>query len=151
MTKSLALAPDTWMAFESRLRGYVRRRVGAASEDDVLGDILLRFVQHRAELEATERPSAWMLRVAANAIADHYRRRAVEQRVIMHVEAEEQREAESATETNGEASRELAQCLLPLIRCLPESYRDALRLTDIEGLTDLPACRWSMTCVSICN
>ena len=63
----------------------MRKRVEPASADDVFGDVMLRLVQHRAELQAAEKPIAWVLRVAANAIADYYRRREVEQRAEEHV------------------------------------------------------------------
>lgn len=139
MTAPRTLTPDAWSAFEARLGVYVRRRVDSVWADDVLGDILLRLVQHRGQFESAANPSAWMFRLAANAIADHYRRRAAEQRATAQLEAADQDGRESTTQGDGSASAELAQCLLPLIRCLPEPYGEALRLTAIEGLTQTVA------------
>lgn len=136
------LTEEAWQAFESRLDAYMRRRVDSASADDVLGDILLGLVQHQGHLEAAASPSAWLFRVASNAIADHYRRRFAEQRAIAQLEvAADQTERESEAQGEGSASAELAQCLLPLLRNLPEPYGEALRLTDIEGLPQPAAAR----------
>lgn len=141
MTARWPLPPDAWRAFEARLRGYVRRRVDSTSVDDVLGDILLRLVQHQAQLASAASPSAWLFRVATNAIADHYRRRSVEQRALAQLGAIDQDGHELEAQGDGSASVELAQCLLPLIRTLPDAYGEALRLTDIEGLTQTAAAR----------
>jgi RNA polymerase sigma-70 factor (ECF subfamily) len=132
------MSAEPWSAFEARLRAYVRRRVDPTAVDDVFGDILLRLVQHRAQLETAVNPSAWLVRVAANAITDHYRRRSAQQKAMAQLEAEDEHGRESAPE---EAAAELAQCLLPLIRSLPEPYGEALRLTDIEGLGQSAAAR----------
>ncbi len=141
MTEQSALTQDSWIAFESKLRTYVRRRVDSASTDDVLGDILLRLIEHQEELEATENPSGWMFRVAANAITDHYRRRSAERRAVARAEAQNTKDVQLVTPTDGSASAELAQCLIPLIRGLPAPYDEALRLTDIEGVTQTAAAK----------
>ena len=141
MAEPLTLTSDAWTSFESRLRAYVRRRVDSASEDDVLGAILLRLVQHQEALEAAENPSAWVFRVAANTITDHYRRRSTEQRLMAQAEAEYQEKVELATPIDDSASVELAQCIIPLIQRLPEPYSSALLLTEIEGITQSAAAK----------
>jgi RNA polymerase sigma-70 factor (ECF subfamily) len=138
MTALRIPSAEPWAVFAASLGSYVRRRVDSTSVDDVLGDILLRLVQHPEQRDTASNPSAWLFRVAANAIADHYRRRSAQQQAIARLEAEDQLRHESAAE---EASAELAQCLLPLIQRLPEPYREALRLTDIDGLAQPTAAR----------
>lgn len=123
-----------WTDFESRLRAYVHKRVEPAAADDVVGDVMLRLVQHRSDLQAADKPVAWTLRVAANAIADHYRRREVEQRKLAEIAAEATSTAGQAGEQPEAPSAELARCLVPLIRGLPAPYDEALLLTEIEGV-----------------
>ena len=108
-------------------------RVDAAWADDVVSDILLRLVSHRAELENARKPMAWIFRVATNAITDHYRRRSTEQRMLIGAAAELKQSPEEPS------NAELAQCLIPMIHGLPPRYKEALLLTDIEGLTQAEA------------
>ena len=79
-----------------------------------------------------------MRRVAANAVADHHRRRQSEQRAVdaLMTAAEPQTDG---TDTASEAAAEVAGCLVPFVRNLPEPYREALLLTDIGGLTQIAA------------
>lgn len=138
MAEQRAESEVPWTAFESRLSAYVRRRVEPGAVEDVVGDILLRLVQHRAALEAARNPIAWTLRLAANAVADHHRRRDVERRALSRAEGEAALESiEDADE--GAAAAEISRCILPLIEGLPAPYRDALLLTEIEGLTQVEA------------
>jgi len=133
--------PDeaTWAAFLTRLRSYVGRRVDAAQRDDLLGDILLRLVQNQSQPAGAERPLAWMYRVAGNAITDHHRRRAVERRALQAAGQDAAIDRTAAAESD--LAGDLAQCLVPLIRQLPEIYAEALMLTEIEGLTQAEAAR----------
>lgn len=134
MSSAIATDRAAWTDFESRLRAYVRKRVDPAAADDVFGDVMLRLVQHRAELEAAENPVAWMLRVAANAIADHYRRREIEQRTLAEMQSETALANSQSGEQQETAAAELARCLVPLIHGLPAPYDEALLLTEIEGV-----------------
>src|SRR5687768_16175290 len=126
----------TWSSVTAQLRAYIARRVDAAFVDDILGDILLRVAEHRDQFDSAENPLAWLYRVAANIITDHYRRRAVERKALQQAGADIA-EADTSNERGGYT--DLAQCLVPMIRQLPEDYRDALLLTDINGITQTAA------------
>ncbi len=140
MTEASTLTGNDWQAFDSRLRAYVGRRVDPAAADDVVGDILLRLTRHQAGLVAADNPTAWMLRVAANAVADHHRRRSTERRALAQAEVESGLDPAGATE-DASAGVELAQCLIPLLRVLPAPYGEALLLTDIGGLSQPEAAK----------
>ena len=113
MTGPSALPPDAWNGFRSRLTGYVRRRVDPASADDVVGAVLLRLVRHQDALKSADNPTAWMLRVAANAVADHHRRRAVERRAMDSLLAEGGAADDAAATDDRPATAEFARCLTP--------------------------------------
>ncbi|HEX5056649.1 MAG TPA: RNA polymerase sigma factor SigZ [Gammaproteobacteria bacterium] len=122
--------PETWTMFNGHLRAYIARRVDAASVDDVLGEIYLRVARHQDKFENADNPLAWLYRVAGNIITDHYRRRAAERTALQQAGADAS-EADASGENDNYA--ELAECLIPMIRQLPEAYREALLLTDIQG------------------
>ena len=132
------MTAEAWTGFESRLRGYVRRRVDPAAVDDVVGGILLRLVQHQDDLMAARNPVAWAYRVAANAVTDHHRRRASERQALTQAQEDAMPGVTGADEESS-AAEDLARCLIPLIKGLPAPYGEALLLTEIEGLTQAAA------------
>ena len=138
MSEQTILSDGAWTTFEARLRRYVRRRLDPASVDDAVGDILLRLATNQSELSAARNPLAWAMRVAANVVTDHHRRRAAERRALSAVEVEEEAQ-QSVLERDKTVASEFARCLIPFIHELPERYREALLLVEIEGLTQTEA------------
>jgi len=130
-----------WASFEARLRRYVGSRVESLWVDDVVGDILLRLVRHQDSLTAAGNPLAFVMRVATNAITDHYRRKSAERRGMADFKFENVEDAVMDHQASDQARRDMADCVLPFIQSLPEIYRDALLLTDLEGLTQRAAAR----------
>ncbi len=141
MTTQATLNASAWKAMETRLRDYVRRRVEPGAVDDVVSAILLRLVRHKAELGCARSPSAWMLRVASNVIADHHRRRAAEARALARAALEPQDEIAPDHEELASANADIAQCLVPMIKDLSPAYAEALQLVDLEGLSQAEAAR----------
>lgn len=135
----MTLTDDAMIHVETRLRAYLRRRVEPSAVGDLLGDVLLRMVQHRDDLEAAKNPWGWLYRVAANTVIDHYRRRAAERRALGQAASDPSTPAADAIGSEVAAADELADCLVPMIRTLPARYAEALLLTDIEGLTQAAA------------
>jgi RNA polymerase sigma-70 factor (ECF subfamily) len=128
-----ATAEPSWRQFEQQLRSYVGRRVPNGAADDLVGDILLRLVRSRDKLAAANNPTAWVYRVAANAITD-YRRSHARETSALEAFAQDDTAQEPESET-----ADLARCLLPLMRNLPDPYAEALLLTEIGGLTQADA------------
>lgn len=133
--------PPAWQAFLERLRRYVAERVPSASRDDVVGEIVLRLVQHREKLEASRNPFAWMTRVAANAVTDYHRRRASEQKAMAAYASDPSLSDRNMSANVDEdlPSADLAACVAPFIEQLPPRYRDALKLVEIEQLSQKEA------------
>ncbi|MBI5330190.1 MAG: RNA polymerase sigma factor SigZ [Betaproteobacteria bacterium] len=117
---------DLWRDWHAALRRYVARRVrDAADADDVLQEVFLKLTLHLDQVRDAERLAAWLYRVADNAIADHYRARRP---------WEELTEDLPAPEPAADATAALAACMAPMIQTLPETCRDAVYLSEIEGL-----------------
>ena len=144
VTTSTAQADALWTDLHERLRGFVGRRIGDPhAADDVAQDVLLRLHRSMGGLRVEDRLDAFAYRIARNAIIDHYRSRASEREtpaepddLVTHLDAG----ADSDQESDGDGARqELARCLAPLIRQLPEPYREALTLTDLGKLSQVEA------------
>lgn len=123
----MAPMSDFWGEHKSRLRGYVAKRVpDHAAVDDILQEVFLKAHESLHTVKSQGSLAAWLYRIAANVIADHYRG----QRPV-----EEVSEELAAPEPEPDYIGELASCLQPLIANLPETYRTPLVLSEIEGLT----------------
>ena len=120
------LISDLWSEHRSRLRGYITKRVREGdSVDDILQDVFLKASESLHSLKSRGSVAAWLYRIAANAIVDHYRSRKPWEELPDDV---------AAPESERDYVAELATCLQPLIAELPETYRAALVLSEIEGL-----------------
>jgi RNA polymerase sigma-70 factor, ECF subfamily len=120
---------------EERLRPFVARRVPRGDVDDVLQDVFLRVQRALPGLRDEERFGPWMYRVARSAIAENHRQRS--RHPVLEAEEAQPLAPEASDPTPLEA--EVAAYLLPLIGRLPPQYREALTLTELEGLTQQAA------------
>ena len=122
----MALMTIFWLEHRSRLRGYIAKRVrDRDAVDDILQEVFLKVNASLHGVKSHVSISAWLYRIAANAIADHYR---------AQKPWEELPDEVAAPEPEQDFIAELATCLQPFIAELPESYRTALLLSEIEGL-----------------
>jgi RNA polymerase sigma-70 factor, ECF subfamily len=132
-------AEAIWQEFHRRLFGFIARRVSDRdSAEDILQEVMLRIHRHAAELERAPAVGAWVHRIARNAIADYYRRAPVrrERPAGLALDGEEVPVPDVAS---GKLRGELAACLHPLLERLPAIHREALTLTELEGLTQAEA------------
>lgn len=110
------------------MRDYIARRVRERENvDDILQEI---FIKVRAGLHTVKSDGsmvAWLYRVAANTIADHYRA----QRQWEELPGDDEL---PAPDEQPDLLAELSVCLQPFIAELPDTYRVALQLSEVEGL-----------------
>jgi RNA polymerase sigma-70 factor, ECF subfamily len=135
---------ELWRDLSSRLAAFVGRRIGDPhAAEDVAQEVLLRLHRSLGELRARDRLDAFAYRVARNAIIDHYRATAgarelpsPPEELIGRIDA-----GGGAGEEPGAVAgpQELARCLQPLVRRLPDRYREALTLTDLGELSQVQA------------
>gem|GEM_PF-97713 len=118
-----------WHAFRDPLWNYIVRRVPNASDaDDVLQDVFLKVHRNLPALENEERLAPWLYRVARNTLIDRYRRSDTQE----PLEATDEAHSPEAQDENAEQT--IAGCLRNMINDLPPAYRDALVLSELEGL-----------------
>jgi len=119
--------------FEGELRRFVARRVSGPDAEDVLQDALLRIHLGIGAVRSTERLAPWVYRVTRSAIVDHYRR--TRPGACVDETAAEVLPEEPAREVRPM----LAACVSPFLDGLPAEQAEALRLTDLGGLTQAEA------------
>lgn len=124
-------AREAWIELDAKLRPFIARRVRLQSDvDDIVQDVFLRVQRGLAGLRDDERFGPWVYQVARSAIADHHRVRA--RHPISDAETVEQPAHENE---ESDAEELLASYVAPFVAMLPSPYREALTLTELEGLT----------------
>lgn len=118
---------QVWRASSASLYRFIRARVkDQATADDILQDVFLRALTRIETLRDETKLASWLYQIARHAIIDHYRRQKptaeLDETVAAFDDAEENLE------------REIAECLPEFVELLPSSYRDALVLSELEGL-----------------
>lgn len=131
-----------WRELHDNLRAFIRRRVrNEADVDDLVQRVLLQIVRHLGTLRDPARLHAWVYRTARHVIIDYYRSSGA-RRDVPSGDAQDLALAEAPEapiEDEGVALAELAGCMAPMLRQLPAAYRDAVTLTDLDGLTQAEA------------
>jgi RNA polymerase sigma-70 factor (ECF subfamily) len=123
----MAPIPSFWIEHKTRLRSYVAKRVRAhGAVDDVLQDVFIKAYTSLHTVKSHGSLTSWLYRIAANAIADYYRGQKPSEEITDEL---------VAPDPEPDYIAELASCLQPLIADLPETYRQALVLSEIDGLT----------------
>jgi RNA polymerase sigma-70 factor (ECF subfamily) len=130
-------ARGAWHDIARRLRPYVARRVASAAEvDDVLQEIFVRVHRGLPGLRDGQSFGGWVYRIAQSAIADSSRARA---RSVLELVAETPEIASQEADGNDDLEGDLGACVALFVARLPAPYRDAVTLTELEGLTQKDA------------
>jgi RNA polymerase sigma-70 factor (ECF subfamily) len=130
-------ARGAWRDLESKLRPFIARRVRPGVDvDDVVQDVFLRMQRGLAGLRDEQRFGPWVYQIARSAIVDHHRAAAKHRVPGDETAVEEVAEVE---EDDGAVERELANYVAPFVAMLASPYREALTLTELEGLTQKQA------------
>ena len=135
----MAVASDLpWQELHDSLRAFIARRVrNDADVDDLVQRVLLQIVKGIGSLRDTQRLHAWVYRTARNVIVDHYRSSG-SRRELASGDARDLELAggpEVSVDDEIVALRELATCLTPMVGLLSPTYREAVVLADLEGMT----------------
>jgi RNA polymerase sigma-70 factor, ECF subfamily len=120
-----------WDQYSRRLRAFIRSRVGDDAEaEDILQEVFIRVHRNLCCLPEPEwhRPESWIYQIARHLIIDHYRRRREMVTIPENLPAEPDLPEEDPESL-------LALSLGELINELPEPYRQALILTEYQGLS----------------
>ena len=129
--------PVSLQELRQRLFPFVARRVPQPEDaDDVLQHVFLQLHRQREE---PQHVGAWLHQAARNAVADFYRS-AARRRETSAGTADDLESlggfVPALEETDvAKAQAEAAACLRPLMERLPAHYRNALVLTELEGLS----------------
>jgi RNA polymerase sigma-70 factor, ECF subfamily len=119
---------EIWNEFASQLERFIRARVGKPEvAEDIRQEVFLKLQGAIAGFRDPAKLQGWLILVARNAIIDYYR---------TQKKASELPESLAADFSGHETeSEELRVVFHRLLHSLPEQFREALILTEFEGLT----------------
>jgi RNA polymerase sigma-70 factor (ECF subfamily) len=126
---------DVAQELSGPLRRYLERLVGnRATADDLLQDTLLKIARALPEFEGRSSVKTWAFTIATRVATDHFRRPHSRAQMV------EIDETEPAHVLDAEIDQrlvidEMSSCVREVIDSLPEDYRTALVLHDLEGQT----------------
>ena len=124
----MSASEQIWGQFHSNLERYILSQVkDQYTAQDILQEVFLKVQGKLPQLREESKVAPWLFRIAKNTVLDHYRQRS-------------KKPADNAPEQLAEdrgkdITEEFAYCIRPFIDSLPDKYREALLLVEIEGLS----------------
>src|SRR5688572_17331008 len=126
----MATQPTTdaiWSHLSSDLRRFIRRRVPDDHvADDLLQETFVRVHRNLGTLQEAERLAAWVYQIARNVVHDHHR--GAMNPTLALADAEDM----SAEDREPRPGCRSITWLDEMIRSLPDGYRQAVQLAEIE-------------------
>jgi RNA polymerase sigma-70 factor, ECF subfamily len=120
-----------WETFHAPLQQFIRRRVSDdATAEDLLQNVFLDIHQHIDTLRDVKKLESWIYQVTHNAIIDYYRSR----RATTTLDVPEALQL-SEELPDEDVITELFPSVRAMIMSLPAKDRQALILTEYQGLT----------------
>jgi RNA polymerase sigma-70 factor, ECF subfamily len=116
-----------WSHLSSDLRRFIRHRVPDDHvADDLLQETFLRVHRNVGTLQDAERLAAWVYRIARNVIHDHHRRAPTS--TVAIAEAGNVSDDDHVPQAGCRSTTWLDE----MIRTLPDGYRQAVQMAEIE-------------------
>lgn len=121
---------NVWKTFNVNLKQFILKRVvDEDNAEDILQEVFVKIHTRIHTLRDEEKLPGWIYQIARNAIYDYYRA----QRDTLALPDSATSIAEETL--NASAIEELLPCIREMVERLPAEYRQALILTEYEGLS----------------
>lgn len=119
---------DIWQEYHDRLSRFIQSRVDDENAvQDIVQDVFLRIQTRIGTLKEDSKLTSWIYQIARNSIIDYYRARRAMVPLPDALPAPE-------PELLSRAQEDIATCFVPMIERLPDTYREAVDLSEIKGL-----------------
>ncbi len=120
-----AVAP-VFLAYETQLKGFVQKRISDKDEaNDILQQLYLKIYKNCEQLPEVKNIKAWLYQITRNAVYDFFRESS-RYESVSDIELEE---------LPDDTRHDVEALIEPLIGLLPEEYAEALRLSELEGVS----------------
>ena len=129
-TTPFQVSEQLWADYRQQFYFFVLKRVNDPHiAEDIVQDVMLKALTSRDSLRDDTKVQAWLYQITRNAITDYYR---------SHKETSALPDESLLPEDGLDADvrQELAECCIrPFIETLPTSYKEAILLSELDGMT----------------
>lgn len=118
-----------WDTYRGNLYNFILKRVDNHTvAEDLVQEVLEKAYVNRESLQKADKLRSWLFQIARNTVIDHYR---------THKSSKEFTEdlVQESFPSHETIEQELGNCLTPFIDQLPEHYQAAIKLSELDGLT----------------
>jgi RNA polymerase sigma-70 factor, ECF subfamily len=114
--------------FQQELTGFVYKRVKDRSlTEDIVHDVFIKVQNKIGQLHEHDKLTGWIYQITKNTIIDHYRK---ESRNLYIGDLDWENDAPNFNEC-------ATRCMQNMMTTLPDKYKEALQLADVENLPQL--------------
>lgn len=133
---------DIYNAFHEKIRRYLTRLVGENDAEDLTQEVFLKASRALYSFEGKSQISTWLFRIATNTALDRLRNKSDRHTVSgddlyeLAGEGAEWAVELSASPEQAVIQKEMNHCIREIVETLPESYRVAISLSELEGFSN---------------
>jgi RNA polymerase sigma-70 factor (ECF subfamily) len=118
--------------FQNELLGYVIKKVRDRSvAEDIVHDVFLKVEAKAGQVKESDKMIPWIYRVTKNTIIDHFR---FQSRIVTASDLDWEDEKQYLNDC-------VERCLTEKLVLLPAKYREAIELSEMQGLSQLDIAR----------
>jgi RNA polymerase sigma-70 factor (ECF subfamily) len=113
-----------WLKYRQNLFLFIRKHVQNEQDtEDIVNDVFEKLLKQCKNNAIPSNISAWLYHVSKNSMIDYYRKRKLTEELPYNLSTE-------IEETS--VIQEISRCLIPMIKQLPENYKEAVFLSEID-------------------
>jgi len=118
----------TWTKTQAQLKSFIIRKVkDEAVADDIVQDVFLKVHSRLAQLKDSEKITGWIYQITRNAVTDYFR---AQSKTIAHRDLDWESDKQALNQC-------VSGCLMEMLDSLPEKYREALKLAEMENVSQI--------------
>lgn len=122
----MEITESIWLEYKAKLTIFIRKHVNGDLAEDLLQEVFIKVHLHIGSLKDQTKLESWLYQITRNVITDFYRKHKENAPLPDWLEQE-------TPEPTEVIRQELAHCLTPMIQQLPDKYRQAVYLSEIEN------------------